>query len=437
MNADGAFSSIDSFGDPDSFAAFLTNELPDIESQTPEIPETLEKIEEFIKVTAPEMNGTVFATKSLATNCEAIIRDVESSEIHDDEYFKSLGSKQISWLEENCPNVQTMEKETVNCTSCNKQMHVKSDIIVRHPLLGVPICKGCNNFYENGIGWELDEDGSDIYCRWCGHGGKVMVCDGCLKGFCTKCLKRNLGRNKMAQIIAMRKWDCVDCKPEDIYQQKRIYYGIYKYKLIKSNKRAKVEAHPPKKSDNISGIEDRKPTFIDDSIAESFEVIKKYQKQLEEHHSNWIKGNRSYDNESVTTFTQSLRKLHSNLKRNINSIDKALVNSYIAVFPENATKIYNSGELKYQTKSRNDVEANTNHKEQTANTLQKSKTGVKSIKRKHIESSLIESKKKNINHKPVNNQKKRMPCSKTKLPYRIKVSKTLFQKKKKSEFILY
>merc|ERR1712080_735958 len=108
-------------------------------------------------------------------------------------------------------------------------------------------------------------------------------------------------------------------------------------------------------------------------------------KQLEEHHSNWLKGNRSLDNESATTFTKSLRKMHINLKRKVNSIDKSIVKSYIKVFPKTATQIYNSGELNYQKKSRKNVEVKKKprknaevkikikHREKNANEVEKPK----------------------------------------------------------------
>merc|ERR1712080_335436 len=109
-------------------------------------------------------------------------------------------------------------------------------------------------------------------------------------------------------------------------------------------------------------------------------------KQLEEHHSNWLKGNRSLDNESATTFTKSLRKMHINLKRKVNSIDKSIVKSYIKVFPKTATQIYNSGELNYQKKSRKNAEVKKKpkHREKNANEVEKPKDVLKSVEGKGI-----------------------------------------------------
>ena len=49
--------------------------------------------------------------------------------------------------------------------------------IIRHPLLGVIMCMTCKRFYKDGSGWQEDEDGYDKYCRWCGQGGELILCD--------------------------------------------------------------------------------------------------------------------------------------------------------------------------------------------------------------------------------------------------------------------
>ena len=60
--------------------------------------------------------------------------------------------------------------------------------ITRHPLLGVIMCMTCKRFYKDGSGWQEDEDGCDKYCRWCGQGGELILCDKqyCPAAFCTR-----------------------------------------------------------------------------------------------------------------------------------------------------------------------------------------------------------------------------------------------------------
>ena len=50
--------------------------------------------------------------------------------------------------------------------------HHVMNSIMRHPVLGVPICRNCRYFYDgdgSDEAWDKDEDGVDMYCRWCGQ----------------------------------------------------------------------------------------------------------------------------------------------------------------------------------------------------------------------------------------------------------------------------
>lgn len=74
----------------------------------------------------------------------------------------------------------------IHCTACN--IHLGSALDGQgnrfvHPLLKVLICKNCYHFYTSGE-FEKDEDGSELYCRWCGQGGQVMCCSNCEMVFC-------------------------------------------------------------------------------------------------------------------------------------------------------------------------------------------------------------------------------------------------------------
>ena len=62
--------------------------------------------------------------------------------------------------------------------------------IFRHPLLGVVMCKQCSSYYDDGD-WVKDEEGFDTFCRWCGQGGDIILCDKCTHAFCKKCLQVN------------------------------------------------------------------------------------------------------------------------------------------------------------------------------------------------------------------------------------------------------
>ena len=86
------------------------------------------------------------------------------------------------------------------CTTCMEPIaHLKTGRVQRHPLLGVPVCRKCKDFYFSGE-WTKGDDGTYEYCRWCGNGGELLLCDKCPNAFCKKCIKRNLGRKKVTEI---------------------------------------------------------------------------------------------------------------------------------------------------------------------------------------------------------------------------------------------
>lgn len=74
----------------------------------------------------------------------------------------------------------------IHCTACNKHLgsslNNQIDRFV-HPMLKVLVCRSCLEFYMSGE-FEKDEDGSELYCRWCGQGGKVLCCTKCAFVFC-------------------------------------------------------------------------------------------------------------------------------------------------------------------------------------------------------------------------------------------------------------
>jgi len=57
----------------------------------------------------------------------------------------------------------------------------------------------CYDYYTSGE-IRMGEDGIDEQCRWCGDGGKLIICDYCSNAFCKHCIKHNLGRGALADI---------------------------------------------------------------------------------------------------------------------------------------------------------------------------------------------------------------------------------------------
>ncbi|XP_056649006.1 transcriptional regulator ATRX-like isoform X2 [Diorhabda sublineata] len=106
----------------------------------------------------------------------------------------------------------------IHCTACN--IHLGSALDGQgnrfvHPLLKVLICKKCFHFYTSGE-FEKDEDGSELYCRWCGQGGQVLCCSACEMVFCKKCIRINFDRKKLTEIQKSDDWLCFKCNPSQL-----------------------------------------------------------------------------------------------------------------------------------------------------------------------------------------------------------------------------
>lgn len=81
---------------------------------------------------------------------------------------------------------QAVQFLRLHCTACNDHLGSAPNMQYKryiHPLLKVLQCKKCFDFYGSGE-FDKDEDGSELYCRWCGQGGKVLCCAHCCYVFC-------------------------------------------------------------------------------------------------------------------------------------------------------------------------------------------------------------------------------------------------------------
>ncbi|KRT86245.1 hypothetical protein AMK59_1100 [Oryctes borbonicus] len=121
--------------------------------------------------------------------------------------------------------------QRLHCTACN--VHLGSAPIGHfnryiHPLLKVLLCKTCYEFYCSGE-FDKDEDGSEMYCRWCGQGGKVMCCAQCAYVFCQKCVRQNLGKRTLELIKDSDDWLCFGCNPTQLINLKIICTSLFDF----------------------------------------------------------------------------------------------------------------------------------------------------------------------------------------------------------------
>ncbi|KAK6626315.1 hypothetical protein RUM43_006626 [Polyplax serrata] len=103
--------------------------------------------------------------------------------------------------------------EQFKCTICNKNLWLEiqpKEKLFIHPILLVLMCQDCCEFYGDGD-FALDEDGTDKYCRWCGDGGRLIMCSTCIYAFCDNCIRKNFGVSTLEKIIADDNWECYFC----------------------------------------------------------------------------------------------------------------------------------------------------------------------------------------------------------------------------------
>ncbi|XP_023025222.2 uncharacterized protein isoform X1 [Leptinotarsa decemlineata] len=111
-----------------------------------------------------------------------------------------------------------VQNTKIHCTACNAHLGsaIKNmDKVFVHPLLKVIVCNECFDYYSSGC-FEKDEDGSELFCRWCGQGGKVICCSSCPMVFCKLCIRMNFCIEKYAEIRDKDEWKCFVCEPSQI-----------------------------------------------------------------------------------------------------------------------------------------------------------------------------------------------------------------------------
>ncbi|CAH1999021.1 unnamed protein product [Acanthoscelides obtectus] len=145
-----------------------------------------------------------------------------------------MSSNEINGISNHIHNIvngRPIQFSEIHCTACN--CHLGSALACSpnmfvHPLLNVLVCKNCYEYYTSGD-FEKDEDGTEMYCRWCGQGGNVMCCAACPMVFCQTCIQINFDDDKLQEIKNNDDWKCFGCDPEQIKHLKIQYCELAEY----------------------------------------------------------------------------------------------------------------------------------------------------------------------------------------------------------------
>jgi len=311
----------------------------------------------------------------------------ESKTISDAIFFENISQDEKDFYAEEGQKPEDIGEMSIQCTACWKQVnhHVKNSI-ARHPMLGVPICRECYKFYGEEEDWEKDDEGWDIYCRWCANGGDLICCDSCTNAFCKRCIQRNKGRSKIAEITSSDKWDCFSCRPSQIFDIRSLSFAIFKWKSIQAMKLVEAKKEKDKKNKKrlsqgkiqkekfleekkkllvkikesnlrekkkekeLKAKAESKPkaglhtivregNFVDEIIKESFDTLEIYSKRLQEEKKRWMRVGKSIDANNAANAVKTLRNIYKITQENMGLLDTAIVAHYGEAFPgENIEK---------------------------------------------------------------------------------------------------
>lgn len=359
-----------------------SEEVSKVDGEKTEVVDTNADMSEVIDESILDKSNIGDDTNNLDTSEVITVDDsndgnVPSKTVPDVVFYDNVSEEEKKFYEENGPTVESVEKMNIQCTACWKQVnHLIMNNIMRHPELGVAVCRSCKYFYdgdENEQEWEKDEEGSDVYCRWCAQGGEVVGCDKCSQVFCKRCITRNLGRKKFAEINDSEEWSCFGCDSSQIYKERALMFAVAKWSAERKNKKRlkeklKVEKRKSdvlkkneverkkreevkkkqKEQEKIKKVkeeESKVDNFIDENIHEAFDTLNIYQKCLQDEHKKWIRIRKSMNPKNAAIVAKSLRKIYAITKQNMELLDTALVQGYGDQFPEEGENILKYGNL--------------------------------------------------------------------------------------------
>ncbi len=192
----------------------------------------------------------------------------------DAKFYEDMNQEELNAIKDNLPRLDTVMKPC--CTTCKRSQLPVIGIVggtFRHPHLGVIVCEHCRRFYGDG-NWERPDE-TDEYCRWCGQGGDILLCDKCPNAFCKKCLNKHLGAKALREIKSAETWECLVCQPKPIQSMKAQYYCLY------ANQDEIKQRHEKNKAEKAARVASKKQAKVHrDSLAKEKEALIKSPKNF-------------------------------------------------------------------------------------------------------------------------------------------------------------